>query len=310
MSKFSDEYKSTFSQIRSDQWFEGEILPKVKPRRVKKRHTLVIAAAVCLIAALSVTAYAANVFSMRDLLLSPGSEPSALDLGWSGDDVQDTGVMPSVQLISLQGYSDSSEYKAAAEWLAFTESYDTDNAILYQVGNGPTGLDAKYKQYLVYSQEMADKLDEICAKYGLRLHREFFALYTKDEFISQAAAGNFLGGNHVLGGYMYDDGTFQFDSDATLSDGTRLSYQFRVCKKGVFDEVYLNIGNMSDYTEWSFASACGMTVSLSQSLYKSLIIAETDTSFVVINIMDGTADGVSSAALEAFADSFDFSLLY
>ena len=36
------------------------------------------------------------------------------------------------QMISLQGFSESPEYKAAMEWRQFTDSYDQDRAIMDQ----------------------------------------------------------------------------------------------------------------------------------------------------------------------------------
>ena len=41
-------------------------------------------------------------------------------------------------------------------------------AIISEIGNSPTGFEERYGHYLVYTQEMADKLEEIIAKYDKR----------------------------------------------------------------------------------------------------------------------------------------------
>ena len=71
-------------------------------------------------------------------------------------------------LLSLAGVEGSPEHEADVEWQEFLESYDQDESILAAVGNSPTGFEEEYGEYLCYRQEMADKIEEICEKYGLR----------------------------------------------------------------------------------------------------------------------------------------------
>ena len=73
----------------------------------------------------------------------------------------------------IPGFTGSNEYMAAAEWDAFVAGYDPDDSILACVD--PEALDAideKHMQYPVYTQEMADKVDEIAGKYGLALYSD------------------------------------------------------------------------------------------------------------------------------------------
>ena len=197
---------------------------------------------------------------------------------------------------------------AAAEWFEFTEAYDADGEIISKIGNGPTGLDKRYALYLVYTQDMADKLDEITAKYGLMLHSEITDVVDRDIFMETVASGDFAGENPIYSGYMYEDGTFKFDSEATLSSGVSFDTQFLCCKKGSFTDILLTIGNSDDYTDWSYITSCGVTAELSMSPYKSLVTVESDTAFITINVLAGS-DAISAAELEEFADSFDYSLL-
>ena len=50
--------------------------------------------------------------------------------------------------------TDSPEYKASAEWREFDDGYDTDFAILEQVGDEPVNPDYEYEAYCCYSPEM------------------------------------------------------------------------------------------------------------------------------------------------------------
>ena len=211
---------------------------------------------------------------------------------------------------------------AAAEWKAFEESYDPDGSILAQVDQeGPDAvvLDAKYDPYPVYTQEMADKIDEIAGKYGLTLHKGFkdmsfedwntvigdFVItdYDHEEFSDDAYSS-------ILGGYMYDDGTFRYDGIFDASFG-RLSvdYQFSRSAKGVFDSVFLNIGDIADYQEQMIVTDSGVELAAAIAEYKSVLITELDSCFVSINVLGGTDMGITFDDLKDLANTFDFSVI-
>jgi len=278
-------------------------------RGINKR-TVALAAGICLLLACSVTAFAANLFGLKDLILHEknGVAPAVT----TGSPAPDPTAQPTT-LISLQGFSDSDEYKAAMEWASFLATYDPDGSLLAKVGNGPTGLPDKYSQYLVYTQDMADKLDEITAKYDLKLHASLTVFDTKAEFYAQAGLGDFLGPrNTMCSPYMYDDGTFHIDGTSAFPDGRSFDYQIMDCKKGSFTDTLLNIGNADDYTEWTYQTDSGVTVCLAASPDKCLIFADLKNSFVTVNVLAGTAEGsgsVTPESLQELADSFDFSML-
>ncbi len=295
-----DLYQAVFSQVHTDVRIKMEDVQTMKPiHRIKKR-VVGLAVAVCLIFTCSVTAFATNLWGLRDLLLD--QDPPEVS-----EEAQ------SMEMISLQGFSDSNEYKALAEWMAFTDSYDQDGTILNQIGNGPTGLDEKYSLYLVYSQEMADKLDEITAKYHLSLHRGITDVATREDLFAYLGTSDFLGEtNTPYSTYMYEDGTFHFDGSASLEGGLNIDYQFMRCVKGSFTDVPLNIGTADAYNTWDYTTTSGVTVLLSLGPDKALVIADLERSFVSINVLEGTeseSGAITAENLEAFADSFDFSAL-
>ena len=108
--------------------------------------------------------------------------------------------------------------------------------------------------------------------------------------------------------YEEDFDISTFTEHTNTSDLASVYFSFRYCVKGYFDEVTGRAVYISDYTDWEYETACGITVTLSQSKYDSWIILDLDNAFVTIGIGD-TNTNFTATELEAFADSFDFTLL-
>lgn len=180
-------YQATFSQVH------GEVRQADFPRRKHRspRTFGLLAAAVLLVAALSATAVAEDWFGLRQ---------AALPQEGSG-----SGVEENVELLSLQGWFGSPEYQAAADWQDFLSHYD-DGGALDAIGNGDTGLSDRYLPYGVWTQEMAETLDAIAAKYGLALHQDSTIYDDQASFL--AVTGPFLDPALLYPGYAYPDGTF------------------------------------------------------------------------------------------------------
>lgn len=297
----------------------------MKKRSIRK--ITIIAAAVALIAALSITAVATQFFGLRDLVIQseisapPTAAPDASSLNKPSSEPDLTPEPQKQDLIALQGYPDSDEYKASAAWNDFCAGYDTDHTILNQVGNNSNVYTEQYPMYLVYSKEMADTLAEITARYGLKLHTSMTIAENADQLYGLAGTGRFLdagtgGSNRVLSGYVYNDGTFHYDGMAVLQDGAVVNYQLGSYVKGTFSDTYLNVGDADSYREWTYQTACGVTVSLALGGGKALVIADLPDSFVTVNVLAGAMEDsfsgtntVDGKTLEAFADTIDFSLL-
>lgn len=282
-------YQATFSQVH------GKVRQADFPRRKRRspRTFGLLAAAVLLVAALSATAVAEDWFGLRQ---------AALPQEGSG-----SGVEENVELLSLQGWFGSPEYQAAADWQDFLNHYD-DGGALDAIGNGDTGLSDRYLPYGVWTQEMAETLDTIAAKYGLALHQDSTIYDDTAAFL--AVTGPFIDPALIYPGYAYPDGTFQCDGDWTAADGVERGFQFRRTAKGVFDEVYLNIGDADAYRQWVYETTDGVPLLLAERVDGShaLILADRPESFVAVNIL-GTEDPLSREDLEAFAEGIDFSLL-
>lgn len=231
-----DSYKSVFSQLHTSVTINMEDLKSMnKPRYTGKRLAIVIAV-ICLVTALSAGAYALNLFGLRELVFpseimpittetSTSETPESPDVSLD-EEVADLTFLPVTRKISLMGYADSPGYKAIAEWDEFLLGYDTDGELRRAIGNNWPDIENKYFfYYRAYTQEMADKLDEIAEKYDLTLHTESVA-YDADELMEVVAGGSFISGDITpMSGYVYEDGTFKLEG--VLEEESELTYDFR-----------------------------------------------------------------------------------
>lgn len=290
-------YKDTFAQVRSSVVINEEILT-MKPKRNTLRTVVILAAVFCLLLACGITAVATNLFGLRDLIIAPEAV-----VGPEGD-------QRTVELISMQGYADSPEAQAVAEWQEFYNNYvptlNLDNSI-FAPGTA-------YSNYGVYDQTMADKLDEITEKYNLRFYTTQTDLFDREN-LNETMGGEFLSGDCTfLWGYCFDEGTLSFEGNCAVSSGI-LDFQFRRSQKGTFSDVALNIGHAADYAQWQYTTQNGVTVMLALGNQKSLIFADLPECFVCVNVLAGTDGGllyddlcISKADLELLADCFDWTL--
>lgn len=212
------------------------------------------------------------------------------------------------EFIGLAGYQGSAEAQALAEWQAFLAGYDTDHKLLREIGNEPTGLESRYGLYSVYTQDMADKLEEIIQKYDLKLHTEMDTV--SPEELVLCIGGEFMQDEFLkYWGYIYEDGSFRFDGDVALENLGLAGYQFSRTVKGTFDEVVLFIGNVEDYQEVQYSTSSGETVMVALGPDKALLYMDSDSCFIALNLLEGSNEGITEDILKELADSIDFSFL-
>lgn len=303
-------YQQTFSQVHSSTVIRWEDMEAMKPKKRISKNLIMLAAVIALLAVLSTVAVAVDLFGLRSLLLPQKQEVTMpVDPETGKQEVQ------TVDFISLSGYQNLPEGLATAEWQSFLNGYDVTGAA-QAADKNPGQMDEKYALYQVYNQEMAGKLDEIVEKYDLKLHTAFIDVYEHPE--AMEGIWEALGDNRAYSAYMYEDGTFQFDGEYDLPDYGTVDYQFRRAVRGTFNEVVLNVGDISQYKEWTYKTACGQMVTLALSPSKALVLADLGDSFVTVNVLAGTETALddifssgpfSAENLEALADSFDFKLL-
>lgn len=217
------------------------------------------------------------------------------------------GTVSTGQFISLQGLTGSAEYLATKEWQDFLRNYDTEGTIIQGIGNEPTGVSEKYALYTVYTEEMAEKLEEITSKYGLKLHSEMNVVNQQE--LDRLVGGTFVGDTLSRGwAYIYEDGTFQFDGDINLR-GEDYLLQFRRAVKGTFEEVVLNVGKVDEYKEYPYSTPDDNPVLLELGPSKGLVVGDFEDCVITVNLLAGTEDGITRDDLKKLADEIDFNLL-
>lgn len=223
-----------------------------------------------------------------------------------------------VDMISMTGLAGSPESNACAEYQEFLKTYDEDEEIISSIGNGETGIGEEYEAYSCYTQEMADKIDEICGKYGLIKMTGLQISENYNELCKSTGVGDFLGSPleevaiEYMESYYYADGSFQISASAICA-GSIADCQISRHAKGTFGETVLNVGNIEEYRQWTYQTKSGVTVLLANNgTTKALILADLEKSFITVNVLGNVQTStfdVSDEMLEKMADSIDFSVI-
>lgn len=277
-----------------DDRYIAEAAPGKKNRtHLSYRKLAVLVACLVLMLSLSIVAYAANWFGLRDLLLPFVNQSSFIEEESS--------------TIGLSGYQGSEEWQALAEWQEFVSQYDPDGIIYQNIDGRLDSSFARYSCYLVYSQEMAEEIDRITEKYGLALHTTSYDFQEHPELVE--TLGDFLGDNGGYYTYMYEDGTFEVEGTIQLADTGAWDFVLLRSVKGTFHDAMLDIGDIAEYQEMVYESECGVPVTLALGKSRVLVLADLEDSFVTITIPYGTEKGLGQSHLEILADSIDFAAL-
>ena len=217
------------------------------------------------------------------------------------------GQLFGVKMLSMEGLSDSPEGQALSEWLSFYEvhrndPFDAQEAIDLMDDYGPYGVTTK---------EMADEIDALCGKYGLKHLGALSTPPDERSFYEAAGVGKLTRGNEAFendygGGYVYTSGSFQFDGTLfTAGEPYVIPYQFRRAMKGVLGYVTMNAGDPNDYTEWQHTTPDGQTLTISDSEHGAFLILDRPDSFVVVSVAkSGWADSFNDGRLDGLGDQF------
>ena len=190
------------------------------------------------------------------------------------------------QVLSLQGYEGSPAYEAVWEWLAYETEYTIQNPDL-RFSSEFQRPDA-YRSYHCYSQEMVDKVDEICEKYGLHLigtslfilDAEGMEKHGLSGVLSEAAMPR------CFYGHLYEDGSFIASGELEISGDYEKTVQFQMhnIKKDAFYDTPLGLNNISDFVQWNYTTQDGYVALLALNERTGLIFAENEGRFVSIII--------------------------
>lgn len=225
------------------------------------------------------------------------------------------------EVISLQGIEGTPNYQAAAEWYAYEQDYITNH--WEKIDNFFERPEA-YQAYSVGNQEMMDKVDEICEKYGLKLAGEVAWVDTWHDGLMLDILGierivkNTVTNVENRGGYFYACGNFKHYVEFTLATpttnwdapvGATIFYH----DKEYLDTVYWTY-DPADCRQWSYICSDGTQVLIVTTGNSAEIMCDREDAFISVGFFtvgyleDGSEVRMTDGDLELIAEAIDFSM--
>lgn len=211
--------------------------------------------------------------------------------------------------LTLESLQSSANYKASMEIKDYVQSYNA-------TGDVDETLSEAYRAYGCRNTEMAQKVDEICTKYGLNKVGDGISPDTTEEMFTALNVRSMVkvsgNGDVTTSNPSYSaDGNFEFWGATTVS-GVDYPIEYRVYRamKQSLSTAYWEIENTSDYQWSNYVTTAGTDVLIAVGQNNSLVLTDTGDSVAVIVVMNATTGDTQTgkAALEAFANTFDLSL--
>ena len=211
--------------------------------------------------------------------------------------------------LTLESLQSSANYKASMEIKDYVQSCNA-------TGDVDETLSEAYRAYGCRNTEMAQKVDEICTKYGLNKVGDGISPDTTEEMFAALNVRSMVkaSGNRdvTTSNPSYSaDGNFEFWGATTVS-GVDYPIEYRAYRamKQTLSTAYWEIENTSDYQWSNYVTTAGTDVLIAVGQSNSLVLTDTGDSVVVIVVMNATTGDTQTgkAALEALANTFDLSL--
>lgn len=292
---------------------------EVQHRSHRKIWRVALIAAV-IAALLSVTAYALGWLGLKERSFdtpSPTFSTPRLPPRQTEAVPQETEEI--THWVSMNGYKDSAEYKANAEWVTLYWDYVQNSEHQFS-DDFPEGEEQDYVEichyYGCYDKTMADKLFEIAERYGLKLHTWRYTPSTLREFYATAGTGSFLTENVQGMGYVYEDGSFVLQGEVRpyglLESGSAPDrvFSFYVNKNlaGTVIPYFSSSDDPENYTEWEYTNQHGDTVLMSfdEDRGRLMVFFDLDGVFLQVNAGSIYAPIESREEAERIADQFIF----
>lgn len=196
-------------------------------------------------------------------------------------------------VIAVRGYPGSANQRATLEWLEFEQTYDP-NLELMENENVHGIPDNYYHVYNCYTWEKANKMDEICQKYGLKLlsTETIVQRWQTDIFFDAIDIGGMILPNSnaieaIGSGYFYPEGNFKYDFDFTLTTEDAWPYEIWATmlysKMDFFDPDTMTL-RIDDYEQWNYTTSSGMDVLIAVKDSNGFIFAEQGDAYITVSL--------------------------
>lgn len=237
-----------------------------------------------------------------------------------GNKVQEyyDGSSQEVTLLSLQGIQGTPGYEATKEWYDWLETYDADGTIWDSHEAYGVDFGDDYYAYSIYSKEMKEKLDEICAKYNLQL---LGRMHVDPDMAAGCAAlqiqGIFRPGIQAESDFenicYYPGGSFEVEGYIQLQGYDRHIVSFKCHRKDTFTELYALLGTEGTYEDWTYTTSYGVDILMvidkggARDHAFMMVDSEQYTYYFSIYEFDNMPLP-DKEELEAYAETFDFTV--
>ncbi len=298
-----------------------EAAPAAAPKRRSLRRPLLVAAA---IAAALLLVGCGIVYALRLQDMSIGKATYTQRFDDKGKAIDP--VEKSLDIITPYGRSGDAIQQALKEWYEFQESYDQDHALMTNEPDIPSIPNQYEYTYSCYTQEMVDKVDEIAAKYNLKLLDEWipFQRYQSDIFLEETGIRSLLlpdSGAQITGmvGMLYPPYNFSMEFNLVTENAGTLMTSYGYARKDYFPRAFPGGVDIDAYEQWDHTAPGGTKLLLAlDGKGQGEIIAEQENAMIMISI-DGNratshtnypdaSEVMTKAELESIADQFDYSI--
>lgn len=229
-------------------------------------------------------------------------------------DVVPVGTHPLRTEISLQG----ANQEALMEWMQFTKEYVPSEEPDILSKNRATPVPENYRNtYGCRYWEMMEKLDEIVAKYDLKLLSQEIDCDSYESQVLFGALGIepvFQGTAEYLDSDFFPEGTFrvcllfQLDNELWPYENNHAWYYFS--QKAYFDPHETDIEDFENCTQWNYTRDDGKKLLLAMNQEQAWIFADRPDAFITISFAsfkweEGEKVQMPRKVLEEIAEHFD-----
>lgn len=284
------------------------------------RRPLLIAAVIALTLLL---VGCAVVYALRLQDMSIGKETYTQNFADDGRAIEPT--EKTRDIITLYGHSGDSVQLAMKEWYEYLQTYDPDGVLMDNNPDHPEIPNQYEYTYSCYTPDMVAKVDEIAAKYDLKLLEEWipFQAWQSDIFLEETGIGSFVlpeSGAKIsrISGMYYPPYNFDMDIELTTDKlDTKLWGTITYTRKDYFPRDFPGGMDLSLFEQWDYTAPDGTPLLLALSSKGSgYIIAEPENAMLIYSI-DGNFSGsayptaeevMTREQLESVAEIFDYSI--
>lgn len=282
-----------------------------------KLKPVVIVAMIALMVLLMGCAWA--VLNLDDLIIGQYSTQRTYTDEESGEMIAEPEIVRDV--ISLQGIAGTPNQLAAKEW------YDFENEYIQKYYDRIDNLFQKpddYQAYGVGNQEMVDKVDEICERYGLKPAGRiayvepwqvdiFYDTLKLDSVVTEGAKDV-----DDRGGYFYECGNFKHVMNFSLNSAES-HWQHPILVSVLYhDKDYLDTimwtVDPEDTEQWNYTCADGTTVLIVRTGDRGAVLCDREDAFLYVGFGtvyigdNGVEDIMTKRDMELIAEAIDFSV--